>query len=35
VLTRLIGKIDLEQLLACQAALIEVAAGRHPQALAV
>jgi len=35
VLTRLIGKIDLAQLLACQAALIEVAAGRHPQALAV
>ncbi len=33
VLTRLIGKIDLEQLLASQAALIEVVAGRDPQAL--
>ncbi len=35
VLTRLIGKIDLAQLLASQPALIEVAAGRDPQALAV
>ena len=33
VLTRLIGNIDLAQLLASQAALIEVAAGRDPQAL--
>jgi hypothetical protein len=33
VLTRLIGPIDMEQLLACQPALIEVAAGRDPQAL--
>ena len=33
VLTRLIGPIEIEQLLASQASLIEVAAGRDPQAL--
>ena len=33
VLTRLIGKIEREQLLASQSSLIEVAAGRDPQAL--
>ena len=35
VLTRLIGKIDPTELLASQEALIEVAVGRDPQALAV
>jgi hypothetical protein len=35
VLTRLVGLIPTEQLLASQEALVEVAAGRDPQALAV